>query len=140
MQLSEGQSRQLLLEHGVYSLEACDRCGALLGSVRWTTLGELGAWCSQKCRDGIERQAGVCQGCGVSLNGKRKGARFCSDVCRMRQGVQDRPNKPKTNIQNTALTDAIPSFGYGGTFGPEMRQNRSHRVVGELAVRSGISG
>jgi hypothetical protein len=27
---------------------------------------------------------GVCRGCGVNLKGKRKGALFCSDACRMR--------------------------------------------------------
>jgi hypothetical protein len=101
----------LLRVHGAYVTEACDRCGAVLRPIRWTILGEPGAWCSQKCRDGIERQAGMCQGCGVSLQGKRKGARFCSDVCRMRQRVLDRPSKPKTKIQNTALTGAIPRFG-----------------------------
>lgn len=112
MKLSQEQSGQLLLAHGICITEACDRCGKILGHVRWTTRGEPGAWCSQKCRDRIERQAGMCQGCGVSLQGKRKGARFCSDVCRMRQRVLDRPNKPKTKIQNTTLTDTIPRFGY----------------------------
>ena len=115
MRLSESQSRELLCKCGAYVTEACDKCGTVLGPIRWTISGETGAWCSQKCRDGIERQAGMCQGCGVSLAGKRKGARFCSDVCRMRQRVPDRADKPKTSIQNTALTDAVESFGYGGS-------------------------
>ncbi len=112
MQLTEGQSRKLMRMHRVYVTEACDRCGAVLGSIRWTIRGEPGAWCSQKCRDGIERQARTCYGCGVSLLGKRKGAHFCSDVCRMRQRILDRPNKPKTKIQNATLTDTIPRLSY----------------------------
>src|SRR5580700_7609976 len=103
MRLSEEQSRRVLRKHGVYFTEVCDRCGTVLGPIRWTIRGDPGAWCSQKCRDGIERRARTCQGCGVSLLGKRKGAHFCSDVCRMRHRVLDRPNKPKTNIQNATL-------------------------------------
>jgi hypothetical protein len=119
MRLAEAQSRLLLCAHGAYVTEVCDRCGAVLGSIRWTIRGEPGAWCSQKCRDGIERLARTCQGCGVSLRGKRKGAHFCSDVCRMRQRVRDRPSKPKTNIQNTTLTGTIPKFGYEGAYADE---------------------
>lgn len=112
MHLSEGQSRKLMRMRGAYVTEACDRCGAVLGSIRWTIRGEPGAWCSQKCRDGIERRARTCQGCNVSLLGKRKGAHFCSDVCRIRHRVLDRPNKPKTSIQNATLTDSISRLGY----------------------------
>lgn len=113
MRLSEEQSRQVLRNHGIYLSEVCDRCGTALGPIRWTIRGEPGAWCSQKCRDGVERKARACYGCGVSIREKRKGARFCSDVCRMRrQRVLGRPNNPKTNIQNTTVTDTIPAFGY----------------------------
>jgi hypothetical protein len=73
MQLNEWQSRKLVRMHGTYAKEACDGCGKVLGPVRWTLRDQQGAWCSQKCRDGIERQARSCQGCGVSLHGKRKG-------------------------------------------------------------------
>jgi uncharacterized Zn finger protein (UPF0148 family) len=103
----------------MYISEVCDRCGTVIGPIRWTIRGEPGVWCSQECRDGIERQARTCQGCGVSLLGKRKGALFCSDVCRMRQQVLDRPNKPKTKIQNTTLTDTIPRLSYEGVHDDE---------------------
>jgi hypothetical protein len=72
MRLSESQSRELLCKYGAYVTEACDKCGTGLGPFRWTIGGETGAWCSQKCRDGIERQVGMCQGCGVSLAGQAK--------------------------------------------------------------------
>ena len=41
--------------------------------------------------------------CGALLIGKRTGAKWCSDACRMRLGRQ---NNPKTHIQNKRLTDA----------------------------------
>jgi hypothetical protein len=83
--------------------------------VRFTVRGDPGVWCSRLCRDGVEHEAGACQACGVSLDGKRRGTRFCSDVCRMRQNGQDRPNNPKTHIQNKPLAGAILASGYGGS-------------------------
>ena len=59
MRLTEAQSRELLREHGAYVTEACDRCGAVLGPIQWTILGEPGAWCSQKCREGVDHRLPV---------------------------------------------------------------------------------
>jgi hypothetical protein len=115
MRLSEVQSCELFRVHGAYLREACDRCCAVLGSIRWTIRGEPGVFCSQLCRDGSERKAGVCQGCGVSLIGKRKHARFCSDVCRKRQQVRDRRKNPETPIADKGLTDPVSGFGCVGT-------------------------
>ena len=53
MRLTREQSQKLLRERGIWITEACDKCGKLLGSVRWTRKGELGEWCSAECRDGI---------------------------------------------------------------------------------------
>ncbi len=52
MRLTEAQIRALLAKHGVYITEACDKCGQLLGHVRFTIYGEPGEWCSRLCRDG----------------------------------------------------------------------------------------
>jgi hypothetical protein len=52
MKLKKTQSEQLLREHGIWVTEACDRCGKLLGAIRWTRRGEPGEWCSKLCRDG----------------------------------------------------------------------------------------
>jgi hypothetical protein len=113
MWLTEAQSRELLGAHGVYVTEACDRCTRVLGPVRWTIQGQPGVWCSQKCRGGIDHKAHTCYGCGVSLNGKRKHARFCSDVCRKRLQVRDHRRNPETPIVDKGLTDAISQFGWG---------------------------
>jgi hypothetical protein len=53
MRLTEAQSRELLLTHGVYLTEACDRCGALIHYAnRFTRKDDPGVWCSRECRDG----------------------------------------------------------------------------------------
>src|SRR5437879_1197425 len=52
MRLTEAQSRELLAKHDVYATEACDKCGKILGYVRFKSYGEQGEWCSLLCRDG----------------------------------------------------------------------------------------
>jgi hypothetical protein len=118
MQLNQEQIRQLLRTHGVYLNQACDRCGAILGAVRWTIRNEQGEWCSQKCRDGVDYEVGVCRGCGTSMIGKRKGAIYCDRTCRMRsvrRQVRDSANIVNAPIQNTGLANAISAFGCVGT-------------------------
>ena len=56
MLLTEGQAHELLAKHGVFSREAYDRCGTLLGAVRYTRRGEPGEWCSALCQDGMVEQ------------------------------------------------------------------------------------
>jgi hypothetical protein len=118
MKLIREQSQKLLRECGVWITEACDKCGKLLGPVRWTVRGESGAWCSRKCRDGVDHQPGVCRGCGTTLAGKRRGTMYCGRTCRMRKvrkEVQDRANIVNTPIQDKGLTEAISRFGCGST-------------------------
>ena len=57
MVLSTAQAYDLLGRHGAFAREACDRCGQLLGAVRYTRRGESGAWCSKGCRGDGERPA-----------------------------------------------------------------------------------
>lgn len=56
MILAEAQQAQLLHERGIFTTECCDRCGQLLGAVRYTRAGEQGVWCSRQCRGDGERQ------------------------------------------------------------------------------------
>ena len=60
MKLTEQQQIELR-ERGIVANEACDKCGTILGAVRFTRRGEPGEWCSRECRDGLaavqERQA-----------------------------------------------------------------------------------
>jgi hypothetical protein len=118
MRLTDAQSREFLQTHGVYVAEACDRCGQILGPVRYTRRGEKGVWCSRLCRDGTEHRAGVCRGCGTSLNGKRKGAIYCHRTCRMRtvrKEGQNHTNIVNTSLQGKGLTDATLRSSYGGS-------------------------
>jgi hypothetical protein len=55
MKITPGQSRELLERFGCYVTEACDKCGQLLGSVRYMRRGGPGEWCSRECRGDSER-------------------------------------------------------------------------------------
>ena len=54
MMLREELRRRLLEDRGIYVTEACDKCGQLLGSVRYTRKGDAGVWCSRECRGSVE--------------------------------------------------------------------------------------
>jgi len=84
MLLTVMQSYELLAKYGCYVTEACDKCGQILGPVRYTRKNETGAWCSRQCRDGAEaREPKNCRHCGAKLpEGKRRGAAFCDDACK----------------------------------------------------------
>ena len=56
MLLTTKQSERLLAKHGVFAREICDKCGIVLGAVRFTRRDESGVWCSRECRgDGDQR-------------------------------------------------------------------------------------
>jgi hypothetical protein len=55
--LTVQQSYALLAKHGVYAREICDKCGAVLGAVRFTRKDDSGVWCSRECRGDVARQA-----------------------------------------------------------------------------------
>jgi len=107
MRLTREQTEKICREHGSWVNEACDKCGAILGPVRYTRRGEEGEWCSRECRDGDKAiTPGRCCGCGASLQGKRRGAKWCSDTCRDRvnHSVLDSPNKGGTPAHSKGLT------------------------------------
>jgi hypothetical protein len=115
MRLTAQQSYALLQKHGCYVSDACDKCGQILGPVRYTCQGQLGEWCSRACRDGKEAHTpGTCKGCGAKLpEGKRRGAFFCDDACKQaahRQKVSD----SKLSVTKPAINAAfcrVPSPG-----------------------------
>ena len=57
MLLTTAQAYDLLAKHGVFVREACNRCGQVLGPVRYTRRGESGEWCSRECRGDAETPA-----------------------------------------------------------------------------------
>ena len=84
MRLTPERSYSLLEKHTCFASEACDKCGQILGPIRFTRLGDSGVWCSRGCRDGAEGpEPGTCKHCRAKLpEGKRKGTAFCDDACR----------------------------------------------------------
>lgn len=100
MRLTTEQSYALLEKHGCYVTEVCDKCGQILGPVRFTRRGESGVWCSRECRDGAEAHApGTCWTCGASLTGLRRGTKFCPDVCRVRFSRKSQTTQNSRNEQ-----------------------------------------
>lgn len=132
MRLSEMHIHELRQTHGVYVAEACDRCGKILGHIRWTILGESGTWCSRRCRDGVDHPPGICCGCGTPLAGKRKGAIYCGRTCRMRKvrrAVQEPANIVNTAIANKGLTGAISRFGHVDIRDSEQKNQKAWEEV-----------
>jgi hypothetical protein len=118
VKLTEGQSQRLFCERGIWITEACNQCGQLLGSVRWTRRGEPGEWCSIACRDGIETGVSKsnskgCLECGTRLDGKRADAKFCSRThmmryrrCKLSKSLGKRQIIGNTPIGRQGLTHA----------------------------------
>jgi hypothetical protein len=105
------------------TVRSVDRCAAILGAVRWTLRDEPGVWCSQKCRDGVDHEVGVCRVCGIPDRRKKEDATYCDRTCRMRsvrRPVRDSANIVNAPIQNTGLANAISTFGCVGTREPRM--------------------
>ena len=56
MLLAIQKSYELLAKYGFFAREICDKCGIVLGAVRFTRRDESGVWCSRECRgDGDQR-------------------------------------------------------------------------------------
>jgi hypothetical protein len=133
MKLTTEQQARALEACGVCANEACDECRKVLAEVRWTRRDMPETYCSQLCRDGVERGIGRCDGCGVDLAGKRRGARWCSDTCRMRNRGKDSANNPKTLIQKMGLTETEIDLGYDPTrttlFTDNPKRNHPQREI-----------
>ena len=55
--LREELRRRLFGDRGISVAECCDKCGQLLGAVRFVRRGEPGVWCSPECRGDRERRS-----------------------------------------------------------------------------------
>jgi hypothetical protein len=52
MQMTMEQQLKIREDHDVWANSACDECGRVLAAIRYTRKGELGEWCTARCRDG----------------------------------------------------------------------------------------
>ena len=109
---------------GFYITEKCNACGKLLNQTfRYAIAGRPQVYCSAGCRDLVffgesweakkRSTPGRCVYCGVSLDGKRRGALYCDEVCRKRSVRKSRQNSTaKLKItrtpkqQNERLTES----------------------------------
>jgi hypothetical protein len=57
MLLAIQKSYELLANHGCFAREICDKCGLVLGAVRFTRYGESQVYCSRECRGDAHRSA-----------------------------------------------------------------------------------
>jgi len=119
MNLTTCQSEKLLRERDVWITEACDRCGKLLGAVRWTRRSELGEWCSKECRDGVSvfthelapapQESARCKRIGARPSGRPKKHRNNAEKCRQyrwrRKDALATRNTPSELTENAQLTE-----------------------------------
>ena len=56
MLLAIQKSYELLAKYGFFAREICDKCGIVLGAVRFTRRDESGVWCSRECRGDGDRR------------------------------------------------------------------------------------
>jgi hypothetical protein len=116
MRLTKEQGERLLEQHGIWITVACDRCGNLLGAVRWTRRGEAGDWCSEICRDGLraERRRGGRPRLKLSANARisRRRKQVRDAVQRHRLGVIKNCPQPDGT---EGLADAFLRSGYHPT-------------------------
>ena len=84
---------------GLYVTEKCDQCGKLLNQgVRYTITGKPEVFCSAACRDLVffrdrlearkHSSPGKCVNCGAKLEGKRRDALYCDEICKKRVARQ----------------------------------------------------
>jgi hypothetical protein len=51
------KSYELLAKYGSFAREICDKCGIVLGAVRFTRHGESEVYCARECRGDAQRSA-----------------------------------------------------------------------------------
>jgi hypothetical protein len=57
MLLAIQKSYELLANFGFFAREICDKCGIVLGAVRFTRHGESEVYCARECRGDAQRSA-----------------------------------------------------------------------------------
>jgi Fe-S-cluster-containing dehydrogenase component len=138
---------------GLYVTEKCDGCGALLNqTVRYTIAGKPEVYCSAACRDlaffGDTREVkkrstpGKCVYCGASLEGKRRGALYCDEICKKRAARAGRvqstaePQITGTPTQSNQRVTRPKVGGQEDCIASEARPFRD--ALDEVAAKSGL--
>jgi len=106
MHLTAEQRNTILDKTGCYVTEACDKCGKLLGPVRYTRKDEAGVWCSRECRGDAERPA-IRQGGRPRKYRTQEHARAAkTELQRNRRNGLNEAKTPSQIIETKALAEA----------------------------------
>jgi hypothetical protein len=117
MLLAMQKSYELLAKYGFFAREICDKCGNVLGAVRFTRHGKSEVYCSRKCRGDAQRSSTHRQGRPrkYKTDRERRAAKT-----RQQQVYRSHPNVEKTvRIQSETKnlqTQKVP-LSYLGTPG-----------------------
>src|SRR5262249_3700886 len=123
MMLRDELCGRLLKDRGIFVTECCDKCGQLLGAVRFTRKNSRGEWCSRKCRDRADTyEPDTRRHCKARLpEYKRRGSAFCDDACRKAFRRSRTPKlsrtKPSLYAGFSSGKEAVGISGHPGTFG-----------------------
>src|SRR5437763_10554529 len=118
MLLATHKSYELLAKYGFFAREICDKCGIVLGAVRFSRHGESEVYCSRECRGDAYRSATHRRGRPrkYKTDRERRAAKT-----RQQQVYRTHPNVEKTvRIQSETKnlqTQKVP-LSYLGTPGP----------------------
>jgi hypothetical protein len=140
---------------GLYLTDKCDGCGKLLNQTfRYTIAGKPEVYCSAGCRDLTffrdTREAkkrstsGKCLHCGATLEGKRRGALYCDEICKKRAARSRRvdstaePRITGTPTQSNQRVASPKNGGQGRCIAGWVLRPRT--APGEVSARSGLPG
>lgn len=116
MKLNREQQRTLTRDCGIRANEACDKCGKILGAIRYTRRNEPGECCSRECRDGkVDAQVHVTRKAGRPPLGLSEKARTAHRRAQIREAVQRCRSVIKNRLQptdNIGIIDAILRSSY----------------------------
>ena len=93
---------------GIIITEKCDGCGKFLNQTfRYTVANKPEVYCEAACRDVVffgnkkHSSPGKCVCCGGSLEGKRRGALYCDEICRKRHSRKEYDSYRRVEITRT---------------------------------------
>ena len=128
MLLTIQKSYELLASYGFFAREICDKCGIVLGAVRFMRHGESKVYCSRECRGEAHRSSTHRQGRPrkYKTDRERRAAKT-----RQQQVYRSHPNVEKTvriqsetkNLQ--AQKAALSHLGTPGAGEPPISSQRS---------------
>ena len=128
MLLAIQKSYELLANYGFFAREICNKCGIVLGAVRFTRNGESEVYCSCECRGDAQRSATHRRGRPRKYKTERERR---AAKTRLQQIYRSHPNVEKTvRIQSETKnlqTQKWP-LSYLGTPGPEEPLSSSRRM------------